>query len=35
MYEVILQKNIEPTDNTKQYPPLGVQKRNFQISNDL
>ena len=31
----MLQSNIEPTDITKKNPPLGVQKRNFQISYDL
>ena len=31
----MLQKIIEPTYNTKKNPPIGVQKRNFQISYDL
>ena len=34
-YAAILHQNIEVTDNTKKYPPLGVQKRNFQISYNL
>ena len=31
----MLQNNIEPTDNSKKNPYLGIQKRNFQISYDL
>ena len=34
-YATMLQNDIEPTDITKKNPPLGVQKRNFQISYDL
>ena len=34
-YAAMLQKIIEPTYNTKKNPPIGVQKRNFQISYDL
>ena len=34
-YAAMLQSNIEPTDTTTKNPPLGVLKRDFQISYDL